>query len=230
MYQILVCDETKALLSELEEALRTEGFQVLYANSSEDAVSIIRHKDVHLVLLDDSLPNGSALVTISAIRALTNVPIILFSDSRENQEIIFGLNAGADDYVHKPFHDGEIIARINSLLRRYMQLGCRTHRNMFYEVGGLSLNDQTKKVAVDGTEVSLTPLEYDILALLIKNPGHVFSSKEIYRLVWNAAPMGAENAVAVHIRHIREKIEKNPAQPIYLRVVWGKGYKVILED
>lgn len=230
MYQILVCDERKVLLSQLEDDLLAEGYYLQNAGSKDEAISIIQCKEIHLVLLDSVFPPGTVQETIHAIREKSNVPIILFSDSADDQDKISCLNAGADDYVHMPFHPGEMIARINSLLRRYMQLGCRTLQNKIYHVGKLTVNDQTKVVTADNEEVSMTPLEYDILALLMKNPGHVFSSKEIYRLVWNAAPMGAENAVAVHIRHIREKIEKNPAQPCYLRVVWGKGYKICQED
>ena len=230
MYQILVCDEMKDVLSALSESLREEGYRVEETKSKEEAIDFIRHKEIHLVLMNWIPSSNCGVAMIQAIRELSNVPVILISSSDDEHEKILGLNSGADDYVSSPFNTVEILARVNSQLRRYMHLGCRSLQNKQFRVGDLLLNDQAKNVTVRGELVSLTPLEYDILALLMKSPGRVFTSKEIYRIVWNAPPMGAENAVAVHIRHIREKIEPNPAQPQYLRVVWGKGYKIQNED
>lgn len=230
MYQILVCSDKIDGLSDLVSALTVEGHHVEKARTNEEAFATIRHKEIHLAVLDWSPAEDFGLSAIRTIREMSNVPVLLLSACEDDRKKIIGLNAGADDIIQKPYNIDEVIARVNSLLRRYMHLGCRNVQNKELRVGELVLNDQTKVVTVQGAPVSLTPLEYDILALLMKSPGRVFTSKEIYRIVWNAPPMGAENAVAVHIRHIREKIEANPAQPCYLRVVWGKGYKVYLEE
>ena len=226
MYQILVCDDEKDAAAALGASLRAAGYQVLEAEDANKAVELLSRNEIHLVLLDDMLPPDNGLALLSSIRLRSNVPVILISANAGDNNKIDGLNSGADDYITKPFNPVEVVARVRSQLRRYLQLGGVDQKATKITVGALCLNKQSKTVTVDGESVSLTPLEYDILALLMENPGRVYSSKEIYGIVWNAPPMGAENAVAVHIRHIREKIEQNPAAPKYLRVVWGKGYKL----
>ena len=224
MYRVLVCDDEKDVVTALSGYLIKEGYQVREAYTGAEALEIIRSEEIHLVLLDIIMPEMDGFETMAEIRKLSNVPVILVSAKSDEQDKVKGLNMGADDYVTKPFTRGEVIARVNSQIRRYMQLGGGAAKAKVYRVGGVVLDDDSKTVSVDNNPVSLTPLEYDILCLLMKNAGQVFSSKAIYRAVWNEVPMGAENAVAVHIRHIREKIEIDPAQPRYLKVIWGKGY------
>lgn len=229
MYRILVCDDEMDIVSALRIYLTEEGYLVREAYNGAEALDIIRTEEIHLVLLDVMMPGMDGFETMAEIRRLSNVPVILVTAKSEEQDKVKGLNLGADDYITKPFNPPEVIARVNSQIRRYMRLGGGSGKSKLITVGGVSLDDNSKSVTVDGNPVSLTPLEYDILCLLMKNAGRVFSPKEIYRIVWNEAPMGAENAVAVHIRHIREKIEIDPAEPRYLKVVWGKGYKIQAE-
>ena len=224
MYRILVCDDEKDIVSALKIYLSAPDYEVLEAYDGLQALELFGSQEIHLVLLDIMMPGMDGLAVMRAIRAESNVPVILLSARSEDEDKIQGLNLGADDYITKPFNPVEVQARVRSQLRRYMQLGGGGPRTI--KVGGIVLDDNAKAVTVDGERVSLTPLEYDILCLLMKNVGKVFSPKEIYRIVWDESPMGAENAVAVHIRHIREKIEINPAEPRYLKVVWGKGYKI----
>ena len=226
MYRILVCDDEKDIVSALRIYLSAEGYQVTETYDGKQLMEALAKEDYHLVILDIMLPQKDGIQVLSEIRARFNVPVILLSAKSENEDKIIGLNAGADDYITKPFHPEEVLARVKSQLRRYMELGGNGLQNRLIRIGGIRLDDNAKIVTVDGEPVALTPLEYDILRLLMKNAGKVYSPKEIYRLVWNENPMGAENAVAVHIRHIREKIEINPAEPRYLKVVWGKGYKI----
>lgn len=225
MYRILVCDDEKDIVSALRIYLTSEGYQVEEACNGLEALEILKTKEIHLIILDIMMPEMDGIETLAAIRDCSNVPVILLSAKTEDEDKIKGLNAGADDYIAKPFNPVEVIARVRSQLRRYMQLGV-ANQNKLIRIRGICLNDDEKSLTVDGEPVSLTPLEYDILCLLMKNAGKVFSPKEIYRIVWKETPMGAENAVAVHIRHIREKIEIDPAEPRYLKVVWGKGYKI----
>ena len=226
MYRILVCDDDKDIVSAIRIYLNAEGYQTICTYNGQECLDALRTQEVHLVILDIMMPHKDGIETLAALREWSNVPVILLSAKSEDTDKIAGLNIGADDYITKPFNPVELMARVKSQLRRYMQLGGGAHPGKLIKIGGLSLDDATKTVMVDDELVSLTPLEYEILSLLMKNAGKVFSPKEIYRIVWNETPMGAENAVAVHIRHIREKIEIDPAEPRYLKVVWGKGYKI----
>ncbi len=226
MYRILVCDDEKDIVSALRIYLETEQYDVAEAYNGKQALALLDAQEIHLVLLDIMMPELDGLATMVEIRKRSNVPVILLTAKSEDEDMIRGLNLGADDYITKPFNPVELLARVRSQVRRYMQLGSGMEQNRQIKIGGILLDDNAKYVSVDGERVSLTPLEYDILCLLMKNAGKVYSPKEIYRIVWNETPMGAENAVAVHIRHIREKIEINPAEPRYLKVVWGKGYKI----
>jgi len=226
MYRILICDDDKDILSALRIFLTTEGYTVVSAETGAQALDILQNMEIHLVLLDVMMPELDGLSTLKALREWSNIPVILLTAKSEEEDKVEGLGLGADDYICKPFSNAELLARVRSQLRRYLQLGCGVPHNKQLVIGAIRLDDDTKQVHVDGEPVSLTPLEYDILRLLMKNPNMVFSPKEIYRIVWKETPMGAENAVAVHIRHIREKIEIDPAEPRYLKVVWGKGYKI----
>ncbi len=226
MYRILICDDDKDILSALRIFLTTEGYTVVSAESGAQALDILQNMEIHLVLLDVMMPELDGLSTLKALREWSNIPVILLTAKSEEEDKVEGLGLGADDYICKPFSNAELLARVRSQLRRYLQLGCGVPHNKQLVIGAIRLDDDTKQVHVDGEPVSLTPLEYDILRLLMQNPNMVFSPKEIYRIVWKETPMGAENAVAVHIRHIREKIEIDPAEPRYLKVVWGKGYKI----
>ena len=226
MYRILICDDDKDILSALRIFLTTEGYTVVSAESGAQALDILQNMEIHLVLLAVMMPELDGLSTLKALREWSNIPVILLTAKSEEEDKVEGLGLGADDYICKPFSNAELLARVRSQLRRYLQLGCGVPHNKQLVIGAIRLDDDTKQVHVDGEPVSLTPLEYDILRLLMQNPNMVFSPKEIYRIVWKETPMGAENAVAVHIRHIREKIEIDPAEPRYLKVVWGKGYKI----
>ena len=226
MYRILVCDDDRDIVTAIRIYLNAEGYQILCAYNGVECLDILREQEIHLVILDIMMPQKDGIETLAELRQWSNVPVIFLSAKSEDVDKIAGLNVGADDYICKPFNPVELIARVKSQLRRYMQLGGGSQQNKLIKIGGLTLDDTTKSVMVDNVLVSLTPLEYDILSLLMKNAGKVFSPKEIYKIVWNETPMGAENAVAVHIRHIREKIEIDPAEPRYLKVVWGKGYKI----
>ena len=226
MYRILICDDEKDIVSALRIYLTEANYETEAAYNGQQALDLLGQMEFHLVILDIMMPLKDGYETLQAIRAKSNVPVILLSAKSEDEDKILGLNAGADDYIIKPFNPVEVIARVRSQLRRYMQLGGGSQSRLV-KIGGITLDDDTKSVTVDGENAALTPLEYDILCLLMQNAGKVYSPKEIYRIVWQEAPMGAENAVAGHIRHIREKIEIDPAEPRYLKVVWGKGYKFI---
>lgn len=228
MYNILVCDDDKAIVEAIEIYLSQEGYHILKAFDGEQALKIIENEKVDLLLLDVMMPKLDGIRTTLKIREKHSIPIIILSAKSEDVDKILGLNVGADDYVTKPFNPLELIARVKSQLRRYTQLGGTTHSesDTIYEVGGLRMNDDLKEVTVDGEPVKLTPIEYNILLLLMKNQGRVFSINQIYESIWNEDAIGADNTVAVHIRHIREKIEINPKDPRYLKVVWGVGYKI----
>lgn len=226
MYNILICDDEKDIVSALKIYLTSEGYNCLTAYNGREAVDVIKSSEVHLVLLDIMMPVLDGVSALAEIRAVSNIPIIFLTAKSEDTDKILGLNVGADDYVTKPFNPVELIARVKSALRRYFSLGGNVEKSTDYKLGGIMLDDDAKTVTVDGEHVSLTPREYEIVKFLMKNKGKVFSPKEIYRNVWNEQPLGAENTVAVHIRHIREKIEIDSQNPRYLKVVWGQGYKM----
>ena len=226
MYNILVCDDEKDIVSALTIYLTTAGYQVFPAYDGTEALDLLRREDIHLVLLDIMMPKLDGIAALTRLREASNVPVILLTAKSEDTDKIQGLNLGADDYVTKPFNPVEVLARVKSQLRRYLQLGGGTVRPTALRLGGIALDDRTKEVTLDGDPVSLTPREYDILHLLMGSPGTVFSPKRIYRAVWGEEPFGVENAVAVHIRHLREKLEIDPSDPRYLKVVWGLGYKI----
>ena len=224
MYNILICDDEKDIVNALKIYLKSEGYRLLEAFTGLEAVQLLRQEQIHLVLLDVMMPQMDGITATAKIREFSNVPIILLTAKSETEDKVLGLNVGADDYITKPFVPVEVLARVRSQLRRYAQLGsCQAGA---LTVGGIVLDDSEKSVTVDGEPVSLTPIEYGILKLLMENPGKVFSTKTIYRQVWQETPLGSENAVAVHIRHLREKIEINPSEPRYVKVVWGQGYKM----
>ncbi|MCL2671147.1 MAG: response regulator transcription factor [Clostridiales bacterium] len=223
MYNILICDDEKDIVSALRIYLTREDYRLFAASTGREALEIIAQHPIDLVLLDIMMPVMDGLTALTKMRQTCNCPVILLTAKSEDVDIIGGLNAGADDYVTKPFKPMELLARVRSQLRRYRLLG-GTGVEDELRAGGIALNDRTKQVSLDGEPVSLTPTEYDILHLLLRHPGKVFSADEIYRAVWQEAPLGAERVVAVHIRHLREKLEIDPAKPRYLRVVWGKGY------
>ena len=226
MYNILVCDDEKDIVSALTIYLTTAGYQVFPAYDGTEALDLLRREDIHLVLLDIMMPKLDGIAALTRLREASNVPVILLTAKSEDTDKIQGLNLGADDYVTKPFNPVEVLARVKSQLRRYLQLGGGTVRPTALRRGGIALDDRTKEVTLDGDPVSLTPREYDILHLLMGSPGTVFSPKRIYRAVWGEEPFGVENAVAVHIRHLREKLEIDPSDPRYIKVVWGQGYKM----
>ena len=228
MYNILVCDDDKAIVEAIEIYLSQEGYHILKAYDGEQALKILETEEVHLLVLDVMMPRLDGIRATLKIREKHSIPIIILSAKSEDVDKILGLNVGADDYVTKPFVPLELVARVKSQLRRYTQLGgtAKKESEHVYEVGGLQINDDLKEVTVDGEKVKLTPIEYNILLLLMKNQGRVFSIDQIYESIWNEEAIGADNTVAVHIRHIREKIEINPKDPRYLKVVWGVGYKI----
>ena len=228
MYNILVCDDDKAIVEAIEIYLSQEGYHILKAYDGEQALKILETEEVHLLVLDVMMPRLDGIRATLKIREKHSIPIIILSAKSEDVDKILGLNVGADDYVTKPFNPLELVARVKSQLRRYTQLGgtAKKESEHVYEVGGLQINDDLKEVTVDGEKVKLTPIEYNILLLLVKNQGKVFSIDQIYESIWNEDAIGVDNTVAVHIRHIREKIEINPKEPRYLKVVWGVGYKI----
>ncbi len=226
MYNILVCDDDKDIVSALKIYLSAEGYSVFEAYNGIEAVGIIGKEDIHLALLDIMMPKMDGITALSKIREFSNVPVILLTAKSEDTDKVLGLNVGADDYVTKPFNPAEVMARVRSNIRRYIKLGGGEVKQSRMVIGGITLDDSEKNVYLDGELISLTPREYDILKLFMGNPGNVFSPKEIYSRVWGELPINAENAVAVHIRHLREKLEINPAEPRYIKVVWGKGYKI----
>lgn len=229
MYNILICDDEKDIVSALRIYLQTAGYGIYEAYNGKEALSQIRKHEIHLVLMDIMMPEMDGITAMVKIREETNLPVILLTAKGEDTDKILGLEIGADDYITKPFQPVEVIARVKSQLRRYMQLGGGTVRKNSMLIGGIELDDASKQVKVDGETVSLTPTEFNILRMLMEKPGKVFSPKEIYQEVWKEKPVGAEGAVAVHIRHLREKIEINPAEPRYLKVIWGRGYKMEAE-
>ena len=228
MFNILVCDDDKEIVDAIDIYLSQEGYHILKAYDGLQAIEIMKKEEVHLILLDIMMPNLDGIRATRKIRETSSVPIIMLSAKSEDVDKILGLNIGADDYITKPFNPLELIARVKSQLRRYTQLGnlATEEKEAVYVCGGLVVNDDLKTVTVDGEPVKLTPIEYNILVLLIKNQGKVFSIEQIYENIWNEEAIGADNTVAVHIRHIREKIVINPRVPRYLKVVWGIGYKI----
>lgn len=227
MTNILVCDDDKEIVDAIEIYLQQEGYQIYKAYDGEQAIKVLKEMNIQLLIIDIMMPRLDGIHATLKIREFSSVPIIFLSAKSENTDKILGLNMGADDYITKPFNPLELVARVKSNLRRYTQLGSlNVENNALYQVGGLCMNDDTKEVTVDGEPVKLTPIEYNILFLLVKNQGKVFSIDQIYENIWNEEAIGADNTVAVHIRHIREKIEINPKEPRYLKVVWGVGYKV----
>ncbi len=229
MYHILVCDDEKDIVSALTIYLTSDGYRVFTAGSGKEALAVIEQNDIHLVLLDIMMPGMDGITALTELRKRKNLPVILLTAKSEDTDKVLGLNVGADDYVTKPFNPVELLARVRSQLRRYFQLGGGTVLPGTITIGAVTLDDDAKSVTVDGEPVNLTPLEYDILRLLMRNKGKVFPPAEIYRQVWHEDCMG-ENPVSVHIRHIREKIEIDPAEPRYLKVVWGQGYKMEGDD
>ena len=231
MYNVLVCDDEKDIVSALQIYLKSEGYQVFSAYNGKEALKIINREDIQLVLMDIMMPEMDGIEAMCKIREISNVPVILLTAKSEDTDKVLGLMVGADDYVTKPFNPLELVARVKSQLRRYMMLGGDTPRqpkkeSEMYQIGGIELDDGSKEVLLDGEPVSLTPTEFEILKLFMQHPNKVFSPRDIYSKVWNDEPYGSENTVAVHIRHLREKIEYNPADPRYIKVVWGHGYKM----
>lgn len=226
MYNILLCDDEKDIVNALKIYLTAEDMRFFEAYNGEEALEILAAEDIQLILLDIMMPGPDGISTLAKLRETSNVPVILLSAKSEDTDKILGLNVGADDYITKPFNPVEVNARVRSQLRRYLTLGGKVIQEGVFRVGGLEINDISKEVSVDGNTVNLTPTEYDILKLLIMTPGKVFSPREIYEKVWQEHLYGSENIVAVHIRHIREKIEINPTEPRYVKVIWGQGYKI----
>ena len=225
MYNILLCDDERDIVSALKIYLTNNEYAFFEAYNGKEALDILKENEIHLVLMDVMMPILDGISALSELRKFSNVPVIFLSAKSEDTDKILGLNLGADDYITKPFNPVELTARVRSQLRRYMQLGSAVQKASTLRIGGVEIQNQSKIVTVDGENCQLTPKEYDILYFLMSNAGSVFSPAEIYRKVWNEAPYGVDNAIAVHIRHIREKIEINPADPRYIKVVWGRGYK-----
>ena len=224
---ILVCDDDKEIVEAIEIYLSQEGYTILKAYDGLQALKILEEQEVHLLIIDVMMPRLDGIRATLKIREKSSIPIIILSAKSEDVDKILGLNIGADDYVTKPFNPLELVARVKSQIRRYTKLGnIQGEGANVFTVGGLSIDDDLKQVTVDGEPVKMTPIEYNILLLLVKNPGKVFSIEQIYESIWNEEAIGADNTVAVHIRHIREKIEINPKEPRYLKVVWGVGYKI----
>ena len=228
MAKILVCDDDKDIVEAIDIYLTQEGYEVLKAYDGDEAIKVLKRNEVDLLIMDVMMPRLDGIRATLKIRENMSLPIIILSAKSEDADKILGLNIGADDYMTKPFNPLELVARVKSQLRRYTQLGstARSDNQSEYRTGGLVIRDDLKEVTVDGEKVKLTPIEYNILLLLVKNQGKVFSINQIYENIWNEEAIGADNTVAVHIRHIREKIEINPKEPRYLKVVWGVGYKV----
>lgn len=226
MYHILVCDDEKDIVSALEIYLQAEGYQIHKAYHGREALRIMETATIHLVLMDIMMPEMDGIEAMTEIRKQSNVPVILLTAKGEDTDKVLGLTVGADDYITKPFNPVELQARVRSQLRRYMQLGGGQPQDHVYTAGGIEINDKAKEVTLDGMPVSLTKIEYDILLFLMQHPDEVFSPREIYQNVWQDTPFGNENTVAVHIRHLREKLEYDPASPRYLIAVWGRGYKL----
>lgn len=229
MYNILVCDDEKEIVNAIEIYLSKEGYRILKAYNGKQALEIINNEEIHLLILDIMMPEIDGIQVASEIRKNKSIPIIMLSAKSEDYDKILGLNTGADDYITKPFNPMELIARVNSQIRRYTTLGSirkDENKKNIYQTGDLVINDDTKQVIVEDKEIKLTPTEYNILKFLTRNKGNVYSIEQIYENVWEEESYGAENIIAVHIRHIREKIEINPRDPKYLKVIWGVGYKI----
>ena len=226
-YNILICDDQPDIVNALKIYLTPEGYGLYTAYNGKEAIELLQREDIHLVLLDIMMPQMDGITAASKIREFSNVPIIFLTAKSETEDLVLGLNVGADDYITKPFVPVEVLARVRSQLRRYAKLGSRVEETShLLQVGAIVLDNETKQVQVDGEIIPLTPIEYSILELLMRNPGKVYSTKALYEAVWHEAAMGSEGTVAVHIRHLREKIEINPTQPRHLKVVWGQGYKI----
>ena len=227
MYNILICDDQRDIVNALKIYLAPEGYRLFEAFTGAEALRIVKEQDIHLVLLDIMMPQMDGITATAKIREFSNIPILLLTAKSETEDKVLGLNVGADDYITKPFVPVEVLARVRSHLRRYDRLGAKPAEDSgTIAIGGIVLNDREKTVTVDGESASLTPIEYEILKLLMEHPGKVYSTRVIYETVWQENPYGSENAVAVHIRHLREKIEINPSEPRYIKVVWGRGYKM----
>ena len=228
MHNILVCDDDRDIVAALKIYLSGGEYRVFEAYNGAEAVEAVRKNDIHLVLMDIMMPGLDGIAATAAIRCESNAPIILLTAKSESSDKVLGLNVGADDYITKPFDPVEVLARVRSQLRRYTQLGAKKVEEQanVYIVGPIVLDEEKKSVSVDGDEVALTPIEFNILHLLMKNPGRIYSSAQIYELVWKEDSLGAETSVSVHIRHLRQKLEINPSEPRYLKVVWGLGYKM----
>ncbi len=226
MYNVLICDDQPDIVNALKIYLAPEGYELFTAANGEEAVELVRGGEIHLVLMDVMMPKLDGISATRQIRGFSNIPIIMLTAKSETEDMVLGLNEGADDYITKPFVPAEVLARVRSQLRRFSQLGSEEKTKDELTVGNISLNDDTKVVSVDGEPVALTPIEYSILKLLMENPGKVYSTKALYEAVWQEAALGSEGAVAVHIRHLREKIEIDPSDPRYLKVIWGRGYKI----
>lgn len=225
--KILVCDDEKEIVDALQIYLEQENYQVLKAYNGLEAIELVKSEEINLILIDIMMPKLDGINAVLQIREIVNIPVIFLSAKTEESDKILGLNIGADDYISKPFSPLEVVARVKSHLRRYATLlNIKEEQEKIFQVGGLVINDDTKAVTVDGDLVKLTPMEYNILLLLLKNIGRVLSMEQIYESIWKEEPVGAENTIAVHIRHIREKIEINPKEPKYVKVVWGVGYKI----
>ncbi len=227
MYTVLICDDEPDIVAALRIYLRAEGYHTLEAANGQEALALMAQHEVHLLLLDVMMPVLDGIDTLTRLRQENyNLPVILLTAKSKDTDKVLGLNIGADDYVTKPFNPLEVLARVRSHLRRYTQLGSSISVSGVYAVGGIRLDDRAKSVTLDGEPIALTPTEYDILRLMMRRAGEVLSPAEIYRCVWQDAPFGAESTIAVHIRHLREKLEIDPAEPRYLKVVWGKGYRL----
>ena len=224
MYTVLVCDDDRDIRRALTIYLTDGGYHVLEAENGRELLETVARDEVHLILLDIMMPELDGVSALALLRERSNIPVILLTAKSEDEDKITGLELGADDYVTKPFNAQEVLARVKAILRRYMHAGQGSGSSLV--LGGIEMNDQDKTVLVEGERVAITPKEYDILKFFMENPGKVFSSREIYRQVWKDKPVGAEGTVAVHIRHLREKLEIDPASPKYLKLVWGKGYKL----
>ena len=226
MANILICDDERDIVSALKIYLSSEGYTLFEAYTGREALEVVKKHDIHLILMDIMMPEMDGISATAKLRETCNVPIILLTAKSEDTDKVLGLNMGADDYITKPFNPMEVLARVRSQLRRYTSLGGMEQKPNRIVIGGIALDDDTKTVTVDGEPVSLTPIEYNILLLLMRHPGRVYSSAQIYEKVWNESAFGSEGAVAVDIRHMREKLEINPSEPRYLKVVWGLGYKM----
>lgn len=226
MYNVLICDDQPDIVNALKIYLAPEGYRLFEAFTGVQALNIVAKENIHLILLDVMMPEMDGITATAKIREISNAPIIFLTAKSETEDMVLGLNVGADDYITKPFVPVEVLARVRSQLRRFAKLGSRVETEGALTVGSVTLNDAAKTAYVDGDPISLTPIEYSILKLLMSNPGKVYSTKALYEAVWQEAALGSEGAVAVHIRHLREKIEIDPSNPRYLKVVWGQGYKM----